>query len=721
MLSRRLLQAAGPLLVAEIGFSLICLAVGVWIWRDAEQRYRQELQRDLLQTHVVQANLIDQRLIEQQRHLRQLGRAVRRVLQTEMTATPLAPSAGDDGHRLGPEGVMALFGEVPASEDTAPPSRVRQLHRLEPLMNDLYLSDTLIERLYVALPQGLTALVPASRLALDTDRSEWQRYRFEVGESDDPVTPFRWHAAPQGPAGEAHLALQYDVMDLANERVAQLTLEFDDRRLARIIQEALGPDTEAWLLEAQGERLMGAESITLPASAGRRGVYTPSDDESLGSREASGQLVWMSLPTSGWRLVSRQASPGSVLPSGALLWVVLAWALGSLLMLGVLLLVMGQRARYWTRQLEAPASRVAGLARRVQALVPAWLIPSQHETPEPRHETSERLTARLDEELNALEASLALLRRQPRLFDLLETLDAPAMLTHHDRLVATNPAFERLVGHSHRELEGLNESLFLIAEDDADESMVRVKTADGHWRMMRRCLGDDEHGHGLTLLIDESESRYHAQQLSLARDRARQDSRLKSDYLALLRRELEALSVEVGRTAGLDERLRERGAMLLQLLDSLNEENGGKPSGGVVSQARPASETRSPRMLIVDDGPVNTALAHDMLSRHGLKVDTAAGGQEALDLSDRHFYDLVFMDIFMPPPDGIETTRRWRAREDADKEARRSVLVALTANASESDRERFFAAGMDDYLAKPYRPQALIDMIRRWLPEADIR
>lgn len=87
-------------------------------------------------------------------------------------------------------------------------------------------------------------------------------------------------------------------------------------------------------------------------------------------------------------------------------------------------------------------------------------------------------------------------------------------------------------------------------------------------------------------------------------------------------------------------------------------------------------------------------------------------------LADRHFYDLVFMDIFMPSPDGIETSRRWREREGSAGSDRRSVLVALTANASEIDREHFFAAGMDDYLAKPYRPQALIDMIHRWLPGA---
>jgi CheY-like chemotaxis protein len=126
-------------------------------------------------------------------------------------------------------------------------------------------------------------------------------------------------------------------------------------------------------------------------------------------------------------------------------------------------------------------------------------------------------------------------------------------------------------------------------------------------------------------------------------------------------------------------------------------------------------------VLIVDDGPVNLTLARQVLERQGLEVTTATSGEQALVRLEEHAFDLVLMDIFMPGMDGEETSRRWREREAGLASRRRSVLVALTANASEEDRRRFHEAGMDDFLAKPYRPQALVDMVRQWLvlPEPD--
>jgi CheY-like chemotaxis protein len=123
------------------------------------------------------------------------------------------------------------------------------------------------------------------------------------------------------------------------------------------------------------------------------------------------------------------------------------------------------------------------------------------------------------------------------------------------------------------------------------------------------------------------------------------------------------------------------------------------------------------RILVVDDGPVNAMLARTVLGRQGLTVETASNGEEALVARGKHFYSLVFMDIFMPGMDGVTTTQRWREQESLVLSDRRSVIIALTANASEKDREHFFAAGLDDYLGKPYRPQALIDKVRLWLPD----
>ncbi|WP_404325216.1 response regulator [Cobetia sp. UIB-001] len=126
------------------------------------------------------------------------------------------------------------------------------------------------------------------------------------------------------------------------------------------------------------------------------------------------------------------------------------------------------------------------------------------------------------------------------------------------------------------------------------------------------------------------------------------------------------------------------------------------------------------RILVVDDGPVNAMLARTVLGRQGLLVDTASSGEEALAARGQHFYALVFMDIFMPGMDGVSVSQRWREQEAAAGSERRSVIIALTANASEADRERFFAAGLDDYLGKPYRPQALIDKVSMWLPDVTL-
>ena len=208
--------------------------------------------------------------------------------------------------------------------------------------------------------------------------------------------------------------------------------------------------------------------------------------------------------------------------------------------------------------------------------------------------------------------------------------------------------------------------------------------------------------------------------LAAGRTRAREESRLKSDYLTLLGRELQpltsrldALLMPPGEPLSDPQRhalsgLRERLGDLAVLLEDIA---GDEPPSDAAPPARRAS-----RVLIVDDGPVNLMLARQVLERQGLEVETATSGAEALACLEQTCFDLVLLDIFMPGMDGMETSRRWRALEVERYPGRRSVLVALTANASPEDRRRFAEAGLDDYLAKPYRPQQLIEQVRRWLP-----
>src|SRR5690554_5323894 len=213
--------------------------------------------------------------------------------------------------------------------------------------------------------------------------------------------------------------------------------------------------------------------------------------------------------------------------------------------------------------------------------------------------------------------------------------------------------------------------------------------------------------------------------LAAGRARAREESRLKSDYLTLLGRELSPLRGQVeallqepadaapgSRRATLEE-LRDRLGDLEVLLEGI----AGLEPPPVAPMAAPAPPPRrARRVLIVDDGPVNLMLARQVLEREGREVRTATSGAEALACLEQVPFDLVLMDIYMPGMDGVEASRRWRDVEMERYPGRRSMLVALTANASAEDRKRFAAAGLDDYLAKPYRPQQLIDLVSRWLP-----
>jgi PAS domain S-box-containing protein len=118
------------------------------------------------------------------------------------------------------------------------------------------------------------------------------------------------------------------------------------------------------------------------------------------------------------------------------------------------------------------------------------------------------------------------------------------------------------------------------------------------------------------------------------------------------------------------------------------------------------------RVLLVDDNATNRKVASQILMKAGCEVQMASSGQEAISIlqNDANF-DLVLMDIQMPEMDGMETTRRLKALNLASL----PPIVAMTAYAMKEDRERFLAAGMDDYLAKPIRAQQLIQTVSHWV------
>jgi len=128
-------------------------------------------------------------------------------------------------------------------------------------------------------------------------------------------------------------------------------------------------------------------------------------------------------------------------------------------------------------------------------------------------------------------------------------------------------------------------------------------------------------------------------------------------------------------------------------------------------RALPVSGSRG-RALVVEDNPVNQEMARAMLDMMGFEVVTASNGREGvLAATADPDLTLILMDCQMPVMDGLAASRAIRAAEDADKHI---PIIALTGNAMPGDREACVAAGMDDYLAKPFSLTALRTVIDRW-------
>ena len=120
-------------------------------------------------------------------------------------------------------------------------------------------------------------------------------------------------------------------------------------------------------------------------------------------------------------------------------------------------------------------------------------------------------------------------------------------------------------------------------------------------------------------------------------------------------------------------------------------------------------------VLIVEDSELNIDLLTQLLEDHYALL-VARDGAAGVALAEQQVPDLVIMDIALPVMDGYEATRRIREEETAANDASHVPIVALTANAIQGDRERCIAAGMDDYLAKPFRKEDLHAVVARWLP-----
>lgn len=160
-----------------------------------------------------------------------------------------------------------------------------------------------------------------------------------------------------------------------------------------------------------------------------------------------------------------------------------------------------------------------------------------------------------------------------------------------------------------------------------------------------------------------------------------------------------------------------RSPLLAAIQDGGGERRGSVELLDLDTGAPSSSNENLPRVLLVEDNPVNIKLCVALLEKFGCAVTVAENGQRALEILERETFELIFMDLQMPVMGGLEATRRIREMEQ--KSGRRVPIVALTARAMPEDRVKCLDAGMEGHLSKPILAGLIKEALDQWVLDPD--
>ena len=155
-----------------------------------------------------------------------------------------------------------------------------------------------------------------------------------------------------------------------------------------------------------------------------------------------------------------------------------------------------------------------------------------------------------------------------------------------------------------------------------------------------------------------------------------------------------------------------------ELLDAILDALGRATPPEIEAPEPESASTAGLHILLAEDSIINQRVAVGLLSKWGHHVEVVSDGRDAVNALAERDYDLVLMDVQMPVMDGLEATAMVRGQEA--ETSRHIPIIAMTASAMKGDRERFLAAGMDEYVSKPFEPEVLRELIDSFAPSARV-